>query len=765
MQSKEHISQSKQLFSGEQSQEALEQLLRGLNYTPSTKLQKKMVVPQKQVKSKEVEYTISEDVRVQPLQKTPPVPPNASKKKMVDRIYRGEEVNDKFSVLSDEALRQFCHLFDNVQAAHQHKIRSYIKAQALEQIAYIDAQLNLFDDCARNSRILGVAIKSLNEICVEMRSIAERLDEEFLLFIMGSGKNGKSTLVNALLGQERAAVNWLPKTWKIDLYRGAQSDQKNTVIIRSKDGKTRILDWKTAERYFSEEEAKQKESQKNINQAVKTYKENHSVEETEQFKAQQTKYYLYRSDVSEAVWNITDCPILEDYCLADTPGLRQELEADIVIANAKEYYHKADGVIWLLPADKISGITDRSEMEQLIATYGKRTDNMIAVIGKIDKIGDALPNVLSDAERIYKGLFSEFIPVSAKQAVEAQRVMESAEPNSDAYHEAQRRLEESGIPTLIAYLRRTIYGHRAEIQMKSKREALNVLCQRAQEEINTIQTQLSNANTRRIQMKQQWDKICDSLRKTATTGLADDCSAIIQRVRRNVSRAEDKLWELSEAERQRELERIIDTETIRSHLETRLATSHNVLEQNAEHWMQKSAFYEFPALEASKLIQCMQQAESLTIGEIGESISEREAQFAAGAALSIGVAALLGPIGIVAGAIAVTDTGKGVVNWLRKTFSKSFAEKAEDRLRVYFDQVRENAATQYDNSISCVTDHIAQIRDTTYATLYGSPQNLSTNQNCLGRIDDALHFSYHALTLKSILTKEGAYHDKGASRT
>ena len=44
-----------------------------------------------------------------------------------------------------------------------------------------------------------------------------------MLFIMGMRKYGKSTLINALLRQKVAEMDFLPKTWKIDVLKVMKS--------------------------------------------------------------------------------------------------------------------------------------------------------------------------------------------------------------------------------------------------------------------------------------------------------------------------------------------------------------------------------------------------------------------------------------------------------------------------------------------------------------------------------------------------------------
>ena len=59
------------------------------------------------------------------------------------------------------------------------------------------------------------------------KSIKE-LENPFLLFIMGSGNYGKSTLINAILQEKVIETSDIPNTWKLDLF--IKSDNEKVEI-------------------------------------------------------------------------------------------------------------------------------------------------------------------------------------------------------------------------------------------------------------------------------------------------------------------------------------------------------------------------------------------------------------------------------------------------------------------------------------------------------------------------------------------------------
>ncbi len=66
----------------------------------------------------------------------------------------------------------------------------------------------------KSSKLLEYIQSKLNE---SSESISQ-LKEPFLLFVMGSGNYGKSTLINALLKRNIVISTDIPNTWKLDLF-------------------------------------------------------------------------------------------------------------------------------------------------------------------------------------------------------------------------------------------------------------------------------------------------------------------------------------------------------------------------------------------------------------------------------------------------------------------------------------------------------------------------------------------------------------------
>ena len=157
----------------------------------------------------------------------------------------------------------------------------------------------------------------------EFKELYENFDDKLMIFIVGNGNVGKSTLLNSLVGKDVAKTNFLPTTWKIDVYTPELDE--NTAIIKYKNGKQESLSIDEAKIKIDNEEAKSKESNKLFKAKLK--EESRGVknkEQIEEIKRYLSKKYIYTSNISEVRWPVKSNWILERCLLVDTPGLNQE---------------------------------------------------------------------------------------------------------------------------------------------------------------------------------------------------------------------------------------------------------------------------------------------------------------------------------------------------------------------------------------------------------------------------------------------------------
>lgn len=304
------------------------------------------------------------------------------------------------------------------------------------------------------------------------QNLEKDLEKPFKLFVMGPGNYGKSTLINSLLGtkEKHAIENIRPMTWKIDIFeRNLNVDQ---VSIVYKNGAVKQYSKADAQILISQEENKTKESKQVVKKKMNEYILNNKLgpKEKKELKLKLERDEVYYSDIVEVRWGIPNAPFLNQFSIVDTPGLNQENFSGEVRNNVQEYYHKSDGVIWLLDATAISAKNSDRLLKDLDESLqemgGKRaTENMIAVLNRIDlvdKIEGQREQVLLDAERIYGDRFNKIVPYSALRAYEG------------VVKNDIKLMVESGRNDLLDEIKYTFFQDAKTIQCEKKNEACSI---------------------------------------------------------------------------------------------------------------------------------------------------------------------------------------------------------------------------------------------------------------------------------------------------
>lgn len=312
--------------------------------------------------------------------------------------------------------------------------------------------------------LLLPVIRFLSEKQVQVRQLAVGLGEPFLLFVVGMGKVGKSTLLNALVGRKVADVDALPKTWKIDIYEAVD---RSGVRVRYRNGDVRDLTIQEAKKLLAEEEGKIERSWDKVDEEFsKRAVRLTSTEAKEELKQMLQKEFLYVSYVAEVAWPCPSGGLLKDFRLVDTPGIMQtRSDQSDSRTDIRDYYHKADGVLWLLDATTNSGQGSRLALETLDkakAMLGGRTGNMIGVLNRVDLVSsDDVNRIIRDIEAKYGQYFRAVVPVSAKKAWDALNTRNDV------------LLEVSGLPGLRDAIERHFRRQASRLQVASKLTAID----------------------------------------------------------------------------------------------------------------------------------------------------------------------------------------------------------------------------------------------------------------------------------------------------
>lgn len=278
-----------------------------------------------------------------------------------------------------------------------------------------ELQLIKKDISSKESKSKELVSYMEQEIKENTKSIKE-LENPFLLFIMGLGNYGKSTLINALLQEKVIETSDIPNTWKLDLF--IKSDNEK-VEITYNDEREIVKSLSRGKKILKEEEDKFKTSKKEISKKILNYKNKLSKDKLKEFKMEQEKLYLYKSDINQIKYYLNNKKILNDFTIVDTPGLNQTLLKN-TIKRMNTYYQKSDGIIWLIDAQNIVSKETNKLIEEINKIDNLHEKNIIGVVNKIDIIKNDkdLERLKEKVNEIYNNKFNDIVYISARDALD-----------------------------------------------------------------------------------------------------------------------------------------------------------------------------------------------------------------------------------------------------------------------------------------------------------------------------------------------------------
>jgi tetratricopeptide (TPR) repeat protein len=259
-------------------------------------------------------------------------------------------------------------------------LRLRAESAAREKVAAEEAELALRPDdlyglLVRLHRLLA-ADPDLEELASEAAALREGYDRPLLLAIAGEFNAGKSTLLNALVGEAVAPMGVTPTTAAVNVFLyGA----RRAARVIARDGSAMEVDFAEVARFIDRRRGAGAASVRHV----------------------------------EIVWPAEP---LREVSLVDTPGFNAAEEEHEAVARA--FLGRADAVLWIFDAAHAGSASEKSAIEALGPLRGK----VVGVLNKADHLGPAdREMVITRLRAAFAGEVADWVALSARDALEARR--------------------------------------------------------------------------------------------------------------------------------------------------------------------------------------------------------------------------------------------------------------------------------------------------------------------------------------------------------
>lgn len=223
------------------------------------------------------------------------------------------------------------------------------------------------------NRVLGVSLARVETAMHQVVAARERLVRPLTIAIMGEFSAGKSTFVNALLGEAVAPMGVLPTTSTINVFRRGASGGAR---VHYRDGRISTLAGEDVQKFL------------------------HGLDSSDAATIRHVEIERTGSRMGDAR-------------VVDTPGLNA-LDA-FHEEVAREFLDEADAVVWLFSATRSGAATEVGMLASLRA--GGR--QVLGVLNKVDTLDEAERKELADYLREQLGeVLVEVVPLCARDALE-----------------------------------------------------------------------------------------------------------------------------------------------------------------------------------------------------------------------------------------------------------------------------------------------------------------------------------------------------------
>ncbi len=317
---------------------------------------------------------------------------------------------------------------------------------------------------------MTVARNELAELTSAVSRAAADLDQPLLITVMGEFSSGKSTFVNAIIGDNVAPTGITPTTATINVLKYGR-ERGGRIVYR--DGTVDVLEWDAL------------------------FAALHALDDKRALDIQQVEI-LY------------PLPQLERIHIVDTPGMNSiQKEHEEV---ARNFIVRADAVVWLFTAAQAGKASERRALER-IHREGKR---VLGVLNKVDQLAGGDIDALVDYVQNQLGALVEaVVPISARNALahrhgvsdDAQQVFgnengaDAGDQNgnrSDGNWQALDHELETRFLAQARELKREACGRRLAEAIMQARQILRPLCDRARTAADTLRQAADTLRTEAV---------------------------------------------------------------------------------------------------------------------------------------------------------------------------------------------------------------------------------------------------------------------------
>lgn len=309
---------------------------------------------------------------------------------------------------------------------------------------------------------IAVARSELAGLAAEAAQAVADFDQPLLVTVMGEFSSGKSSFVNAFVGDEVAPTGITPTTATINIVKYGR-ERGGRILYR--DGSIETVDW---------------------GQLFPTLR----ALPTERIKA------------IELVEILLPLPQLERVNIVDTPGLNSILPEHE--ETARGFIARADAVVWLFTANQAGKSSERKALAR-IQEEGKR------VLGVLNKKDQLSPTDVDQLVTYVQGELDDkvevVVPFSARQALAHKRATRAAGADSDSGKASDKVSDDGNWQQLSQALEERFFTQARNLKRAAAGHRLASLLDRAR---TTVTAQRVQAENTAAALRAQADQLLDA---------------------------------------------------------------------------------------------------------------------------------------------------------------------------------------------------------------------------------------------------------------